>query len=348
MEGLIDRLPVGVLTIGADGKVTSLNARAERLAGWSSADAVGVFWGDVLRLRDAAGRLVADHSDPFKNAKQPSSGTPEREYMLTKKDGSQLPVAMRTNFSFDRSDLAEVIVVIRDARPERRRELSAYDLIATLAHDLRSPLTSIKGFSATMRQRWEKLTDEQKLHMLLTMDHDAERMNRLLADLLAFTRLEARGLELRRQAIDLVELARSVGDTVGRTTKTHEIKFDLPDEPLRINADLPKLDQVIQNLLENAIKHGDPGPISLSVRAEGGAAVIRVGDIGPGIDPRFRPFVFSKFYHRKTQSRSTGTGLGLYICRGIVEAHDGEITIEKTDESGTVFAVSLPLDPDLA
>ncbi|MFP5225553.1 MAG: ATP-binding protein [Actinomycetota bacterium] len=347
MDGLIDRLPVGVVTIGADGKVASFNARAERLVGWSRDEAIGKPWGEVLRLRDAAGRLVADHTDPFGETKPPSSGTPEREYMLTRKDGSQSSVAVRTSFDFDEQGLREVIVVIRDATPERRRELSAYDLIATLAHDLRSPLTSIKGFSATMRQRWDKLTDEQKLHMLVTMDHDSERMNRLLADLLAFTRLEARGLELRRQPIDLAELARGVGETVGRTTKTHQIKFELPDQPLRLNADLPKLDQVIQNLLENAIKHGEPGPITLSVRAEDGEAVIRVADPGPGIDPRFRPFVFSKFYHRRTQSRSTGTGLGLYICRGIVEAHGGEISIESSDRSGTVFAVHLPLDPDL-
>lgn len=340
-------LPIGIVVIGAKGAIESLNERAERLLRWTCEDAVGTHWGEVLRLRDAAGRLVADHADPFASARPPSSGTPEREYMLSRHDGSQVPVAMRAAFGFEGNELVEVVAVLRDATPERRRELSAYDLIATLAHDLRSPLTSIKGFSATMRQRWDKLTDEQKIHMLLTMDHDAERMNRLLADLLAFTRLEARGLELRRQSLDLVDLARSVGQTVARTTTSHHIEFDLPDRPLRMNADLPKLDQVIQNLLENAIKHASPGPISLSVRPEDGSAVIRVADVGPGIDSRFKPFVFSKFYHRRTQDRSTGTGLGLYICRGIVEAHGGDISIERTDASGTVFAVTLPLDPDL-
>lgn len=341
-------LPIGVIEIEADGRISSMNARAGRLLRIEPDTAVGQPWGEILRLRDAAGRIVAEHADPFKNARPPSDGTPEREYLLSRADGTQVAVALRTSFAYDAAGaLTQVVAVLRDATPERRRELSAYDLIATLAHDLRSPLTSIKGFSATMRQRWDRLTDEQKLHMLLTMDHDAERMNRLLADLLAFTRLEARGLELRKQPLDLIELALSVGETVARTASTHEIVFDLPSSPVRINADLPKLDQVIQNLLENAVKHADPGKVTLSIEAVNGTAIIRVTDIGPGIDTRFRPFVFSKFYHRRTASRATGTGLGLYICRGIVEAHDGDISIERSDPSGTVFAVSLPLDPDL-
>lgn len=342
-------LPVAVLELDDAGVVISVNARACRMLRADAEALVGRPWPEVLRLRDAAGRVVAETIAPLTDARPPQAGTPERVYMLSRADGTQMSVALRVAFGY-RPDgsFADALVVMRDDTPERRRELSAYDLIATLAHDLRSPLTSIKGFSATMRQRWERLTDEQKLHMLRTMDHDAERMNRLLADLLAFSRLEARGLELRRQPFDLVEIATKVGEAVARTASSHTIAFDLPDAPLRINADLPKVDQVIQNLLENAVKHADPGPIQLSIEATDGSAVIRVADVGPGIDAQFRPYVFSKFFHRRTRARATGTGLGLYICRGIIEAHDGTIAIERSDPSGTVFAVTLPLDPDLA
>lgn len=341
---LLDDLPVGVLVIGPLGTVEALNDRAARLTGWDAEEAIGRAWGEVLRLRDHAGRIVSEATDPYQAARPPVSGAPGRDYLLTRRDGGQVPVTARASYRFDGDKLAEVLVLFRDASPDRQRELTAYDLIATLAHDLRSPLTSIKGLAATMRLRWERLSDEQKLHMLRTMDYDADRMNRLLADLLAYTRLETRRLELRRQQVDLGALTRTVGESVARGTTTHQIVYDLPEDLPQIDGDLGKLEQVVQNLLENACKHGDPGPVTVSIRAEGARVLLRVADIGPGIEEATRPFIFSKFFHRRTRSRAIGTGLGLYICKGIVEAHGGEISVERSDPSGTVFAVSLPIE----
>lgn len=339
----LERFPIGTVVIGRDGTVTELNGLASRLTGWAAAAAIGKPWGDVLHLRDTAGRLVHQESDPFKHAKPPVRGAPDRGYVLTRQDGSQIPVSMRAGYTFDGKTLEEVIVLMRDAAPDRRRELNAYDLIATLAHDLRSPLTSIKGFASTMASRFDRLKDEQKLLMLRTIDHDSDRMNRLLADLLTFSRLEARRLELRLERVDIADLVRAVGEQVGRSTTNHEILFDFPDELPHLLADRPKLEQVVQNLAVNAVKHGDPGPVVMSIAVEHGDMVIRVRDTGPGIDPAARPFIFSKFFHRHTATRAHGTGLGLFISKGIVEAHDGSIGVESTGPQGTTFAIRLPL-----
>jgi PAS domain S-box-containing protein len=340
-----DHIPIATVVIGRDGVVVDLNELASRLIGWSTEDAFGRPWGDVLRLRDSAGRLVHEEADPFKHARPPLTGSPDRGYVLTRLDGQQVPVSMRAGYLFEGNALVEVVVLLRDAAPERRRELNAYDLIATLAHDLRSPLTSIKGFAATMGQRFDRLDDEQKKHMLRTIDHDAERMNRLLADLLAFSRLEARRLELRLERIDLAALSRDVGEQVQRGTTSHEIVFELAEDAPPLFADRSKIEQVVQNLLENAVKHGNPGPVLLRTGVEQGDLFLRVSDTGPGIEPSTFPFIFSKFFHRRTHARSSGTGLGLYICKGIIEAHDGSIGVETTGPGGTTFAVRLPAAP---
>jgi len=342
----MDRYPIGTLIVGRNGTITAINSLASRLTGWTSEVAVGKPWGEVLRLRDTAGRLVHEDSDPFKHAKPPVRGTPDRGYMLTRADGSQVPVSMRAGYAFVGKILDEVIVLIRDAAPDRRRELNAYDLIATLAHDLRSPLTSIKGFASTMASRFDRLKDEQKLLMLRTIDHDSDRMNRLLADLLTFSRLEAKRLELRLERVNIADLVTSVGEQVGRSSTSHQIVFEFPEDLPHLLADRPKLEQVIQNLTVNAVKHGDPGPVTLSVAIEHGDMVIRVRDTGPGIDPAARPFIFSKFFHRHTATRAHGTGLGLFISKGIVEAHDGSIGVESTGPKGTTFAIRLPLPSD--
>lgn len=343
----LEHLPVAAVVVGADATISDVNELASRLTGWSVQDALGKEWGEVLRLRDAAGRLVHEEADPFKHARPPARGTPDRGYVLTRLDGTQIPVSVRAGYRFEGSRLVEVTVLLSDAAPERRRELNAYDLIATLAHDLRSPLTSIKGFAATMGQRFDRLSDDQKKHMLRTIDHDADRMNRLLADLLAFSRLEARRLELRLERLDLSDLAREVGEQVQRGTTTHTIVFELAEDLPPLLADRSKLEQVAQNLLENAVKHGDPGKVIVRTGIEQGDLILRVIDQGPGIEPATFPFIFSKFFHRRTHARSSGTGLGLYICKGIIEAHDGSVGVEETGASGTTFAVRLPAAPTL-
>ncbi|HVL33428.1 MAG TPA: ATP-binding protein [Actinomycetota bacterium] len=342
---ILDRLPDGVLIIGPDRAIVAMNHAAERLLGWSRIEAIGAFYGDVARLRDASGAFVHESADPYAVAVPLATGSPEREFLLQRRDGSERWVAIRTAYHWTaEGTLDEVVVTMRDINRRHRVERSAYDLIATLAHDLRSPLTSVKGFTSTMLRNWERFADDQKQHMLSTIDWDADRMNRLLKDLLDFSRLEAGRLELKRQTIDLAEIATEVANRIALDVRAHTIQTEFAPDLPPVSADLGKIEQVLVNLIENAVKHGDPGEITISGVSNGGFAEIRVADSGPGIDPRHVPYVFTKFYRKGTGERHSGTGLGLYICKGIIEAHGGTIVIEKTGPSGTVFAFTLPLE----
>ncbi|MFA5889404.1 MAG: ATP-binding protein [Actinomycetota bacterium] len=342
-EEIIERLPDGVIVVDRERKIALMNGAAERLTGWVRAEAVGRFYGEVLRLRDTSGRLAHEHADPFECAGPVSMGSPEREFQLHRRDGSSRWVAVRARYARDDfGRVVEVVVSVRDANRRHRLEHSAYDLIATLAHDLRSPLTSVKGFTSTLVRNWDRFTEEQKQHMLRTIDWDADRMNRLLSDLLDLSRLEAGRLELKRQSLDVPDLAKRVVDRASMDVKAHSITTAFPDEFPTVTADPGKIEQVLVNLVENAIKHGDPGPIEVSGEVVSGRIIVRVSDSGPGIDAKHVPYVFTKFYRRGTGERHSGTGLGLYICKGVIEAHGGEIRIERTNSDGTVFAFSLP------
>jgi PAS domain S-box-containing protein len=342
-QDLLDRLPDAVVLVGADRTVTGMNAAAERLTGWTRDEAIGRPYGDVVRLRDLGGKLVHEDMDPFRSAPRIASGSPEREYMLHRRDGSERNAAVRTAYERDeRGDVVGLIATLRDSGRRHRSERSAYDLIATLAHDLRSPLTSVKGFTSTMLRNWERFSDEQKRNMLETIDWDADRMNRLLKDLLDLSRLESGRLEVKRQDLNVAELAVQVAERVAMDAKNHPISTEFPEPFPLVLADPGKIEQVLVNLVENAVKHGDPGPVRVTGQVADSSIVVRVADSGPGIERHHLPYLFTKFYRRGTGERHAGTGLGLYICKGIIEAHGGTIAIEHTDPSGTVFAFSLP------
>jgi signal transduction histidine kinase len=217
-----------------------------------------------------------------------------------------------------------------------------------VSHEIRSPLTSVKGFTSTLLHRWERFTDEQKRVMLETINHDADRVTRLLTDLLNVSRLEAGRLELKRQEIDLRALATEVIQRLSAREEAagHNLSADMPETLPAVLADPNKIDQVMTNLVENAIKYARPGRIVVGAADDGDHVVVRITDEGEGIDPKHLPHIFTKFYRRGTGERHAGTGLGLYICKGIVEAHGGTIWVDRSGPNGTTFAFTLPKETE--
>lgn len=344
MSDLLDDLPDGVLVADESGSVSYLNRAAERISGWTREQAAGRPWGEVLQLRDAGGLLVHERSDPYRHRIRITTGTPEREFLLRRRDGEDRWVAVRASYRRNGDGrIEQAVVTLRDIERRRRLEKHSSDLISTVSHEIRSPLTSVKGFTSTLLRKWGEFTDEQKHHMLTMINHDADRVTRLLTDLLDVSRLEAGRLELRRQPVDIAEIARKVTARLEHETTDHEIRLTAPARLPSVSGDPGKIEQVITNLVENAIKYADPGPIVVEAGRDDGGVVVRVSDEGPGIDPQHQPHIFTKFYRRGSGERRPGTGLGLYICKGIVEAHGGRIELERSGAEGSVFAIHLPV-----
>jgi signal transduction histidine kinase len=218
-------------------------------------------------------------------------------------------------------------------------------LIATVAHELRSPLTSVKGFTATLLAKWERFTDDQKRLMLETVDADANRITRLIAELLDISRIDSGRLEVRRQPMDMAAAVRRHIDAhiaAGRSADRFVTRIR---EPLPgLWADPDKIDQVLGNLLENAVRHGE-GTVTIEVapapaRGDDEGTAVTVSDEGTGIPEESMCRVFTRFWRG---SKRGGTGLGLYIVKGIVEAHGGTITVGRAAAGGAEFRFTLPV-----
>ena len=227
----------------------------------------------------------------------------------------------------------------------RRRDASTagIEIVSTVSHELRSPLTSVKGYTSLLLHRWDRLTDDQKKMMLEQVHHDADRVTRLITELLDISRLETGRLVLRRQMVDLHGLTKAIVDKVGMEYDDLDVNLSFADNVPDVYADPDKLEQVITNLVENACKYASPVGIKLAatVDPETDEVIMSVSDVGEGIPTDALPKVFTKFF-RRSEGRPTGSGLGLWISRGLVEAHGGRLTAESNLGQGSTFRFTLP------
>ncbi|WP_030251925.1 sensor histidine kinase [Streptomyces violens] len=336
-----DELPDGLVVADESGRVVCFNAAAARLTAVDPGDVLGLPLESALPLQDIEGRRWWQLTDPY-GGLAIRTGQPERNLLLGSRE---LLVSARYVRDRPLGPVRRLVVTLRGTEARRRTELSHAELIATVAHELRSPLTSVKGFTATLLQKWERFTDDQKRLMLETVDADANRVTRLIAELLDISRIDSGRLEVRRQRVDMASAVRrhvQAQTTAGQRPDRFLIRMlePLPD----MWADPDKVDQVLGNLLENAVRHGEGtvtievAPTPMTTGAEG--TTVTVSDEGPGIPEESMSRVFTRFWRG---SKRGGTGLGLYIVKGIVEAHGGTITVGRTPAGGAQFRFTLPV-----
>jgi PAS domain S-box-containing protein len=342
-----DDLPDGLVVADEHGRVICFNTAAERITALPAREALGQRLEKALPLEDLEGRRWWQLTDPY-GGLAIRVRQPERNLLLP--GGHEVLVSARYVRTAPTGPVRRVVVQLRDTEARRRTERSHAELIATVAHELRSPLTSVKGFTATLLAKWERFTDDQKRLMLETVDADADRVTRLIAELLDISRIDSGRLEVRRQLVDM-------GAAVGRHIQAYVAAGQPADRfLLRVEQPLPalwadpdKIDQVLSNLLENAVRHGE-GTVTIDVTpaaspregedGENTATSVTVSDEGAGIPEESMNRVFTRFWRG---SKRGGTGLGLYIVKGIVEAHGGVITVGRAPGGGAEFRFTLPV-----
>jgi PAS domain S-box-containing protein len=362
-----DELPDGVVVADEVGRIIVFNRVAARLTGLDPAEVAGKFVFDVLPLCDDDGRDWWVYADPY-HGLPTRTRHPERSLYLA--DGTEVLVSIGyvrerdLNQGGSRScTVRRLVISLRGAEQRERLERSRAELVSTVAHELRSPLTSVKGFTATLLNKWGRFTDDQKRVMLETVNADADRVTRLITELLDVSRIESGRMEVHRQLVDLPDRARKIiagrvaaGDAEDRFRL--EVHGGLPETWL----DADKIDQILGNLVENAVRHG-AGIVTVVVepaRMDGealppavgpgvpDAASVSVRDQGEGISPEVAPRVFRRFWRGKPRGGSRrgqhggGTGLGLYIVKGLVEAHGGTIGVRCAPGGGAEFRFIVP------
>ena len=329
-------LPDGVLVADRHGRVVTFNRMAARLTGVPADTAVGRDFRDVLPLHDPEGRDWWKCTDPYGGLRT-RTRQPERRLLLA--DGREVMMAARYVREEPCGDVVRLVVTLRDAARRACLERSSADLVSTVAHELRSPLTSVKGFTATMLAKWSRLTDTQKIFMLETVNADADRVTRLITELLDVSRIQSGRLEVRRQLVDLGDRARRViAGWVASGESEDRFRLDVRGPLPEMWLDIDKIDQIIANLVENGLRHG-AGTVTIVIEPCEGGAAVSVRDEGEGVRPEAATRVFRQFWRGK---RHGGTGLGLFIVKGLVEAHGGTITVGRAPIGGAEFRFILP------
>lgn len=254
-----------------------------------------------------------------------------------------LRVADLLSLAIENSRLREQL---RDTQALNEANRLKAELISTLAHEMRTPLTSIKGYSTALLLEEGSFSPETQCEFLEIIDEECDTLQNLIHDILESSIIDAGLLRLEMQPVLLPRLIQTVADDMARRTEKHRILVDLPDRFPILDADPERVTQVLRNLLDNAIKYSpDGGLIVMRAETLSGEAVISVADQGVGIAPEHLHQLFEKYFRARTglAHHVVGSGLGLPISHAIVEGHGGRIWAESVVGQGSTFYFTLPL-----
>ncbi len=337
----VDALADGVVIVDREGVVVLVNRAAEQLFGVDRSAVAGKQFTDAFSLSNNDGRTWLEYNLPFEGPRT-RTGVPEQSWSLP--DGTEALVTARIQRDAPLAPPTGVALSVRSGRGRARLDRERSDLVAAVAHELRSPLTGVKGFVQAMLSRWGKLNDEQKLLMLTTVHADADRLSRLITELLDVARLDTGRLSLARRGSDVRVLLDRIVTNV-QAGAQHAIELEAPRELPEVYIDPDKFTQVVTNVVENAIRHGGG---TVRVRAEpwfnegwtADGVRLTVDDQGEGIPHEMRRRVFTKFW--TGHGARGGTGLGLYLVNGITRAHGGQVAILDAPEGGARIVMDWP------
>ncbi|MBE3560332.1 MAG: hypothetical protein IMW89_14070, partial [Ktedonobacteraceae bacterium] len=259
---------------------------------------------------------------------------------------------------FFRTFLDQAAAVIERARLHRenlqvellrRTDALRSALLSSVSHDLRTPLSSIKAAASSLLQNDVQWTEEERRSFAMTIEREANRLNRLVGNLLDMSRIEGGALKPEKEWYPLDELIHDVLERMQSQIQGRTVRTMIPEDLPPVKLDYLQMDQVMTNLVENALRYTPAGsPVDITVAVIDRQVLVSVADRGPGIPPGDLERIFDKFYRvMGTKNRGTstmGTGLGLAVCRGLVEAHGGHIWAENRPQGGAVFKFTLPLD----
>jgi PAS domain S-box-containing protein len=355
LQTLVDTSPVGIILADADGRLLLVNREAERILG------APVRVGDSIEhYNRAAVRRRPDGSEygpgelPVERALNHGESTLAEEIHFHHDDGRIVPVLMDAVPLYGaRGEITGAIAVQQDITPLEELDKLRHEFLGMVSHELKTPLTAIKGSAATALGSSMPLGTAQTRELFQIIDEQADRLRGLVDNLLDVSLIEAGALSIEAETADLREIIQEAHAGFMRESRMHEVRLELPDTLPAVSADRHRICQVVMNLLSNADKFSPPmTPITVSAEVEPLWVTVHVRDEGRGIAEEDLSRLFRKFSrpHERSGFKLPGSGLGLAICKGVVEAHGGRIWAESSGEGrGATISFSLPVAaPEIA
>ena len=350
LEALIDTSPVGVVVLDArSGEVEYLNRESRRIVGGlcmpgqAAEDLL-----KVLRVRRADGREVAFEDSPVTGILRSATTVRAEEVVLEVPDGRRITTLVNaTPIRTDGGEVESVVVTLQDLTPLEELEVLRAEFLGMVSHELRAPLTSIKGSAATALGSPSALRPAETLQFFRIIDEQADHMRELISDLLDAAHIETGRLSVAPEPTDLAAVVDQARILYLSGGGTNLLRIDLPPDLPRVLADRQRIVQVLTNLLSNAARHSpQSSAIQVAAVLDGVHVAVSVVDEGPGIPVERLPHLFRKFARsgREERGRGVGAGLGLAICKGLVEAHGGRIWAESEGTGlGARFTFTIPV-----
>ncbi len=352
LDAVIEGVSEGITLVDGRGRIERINRAGSQILG------LGEDW-HGRKLDEYTGRLDFRHPDgrtvPFRQWPTSRAMRGEvlrsEELVLVRPDGRRAYLLFSTSVVRGEDGSVRLAMSIyRDITPIRELERAREEFISVVAHDLRSPLTVITGFAGLLQRlqpgQHGQPQEQKAVASILT---SARRLEKMVADLLDASRIEARRLVLAKEAVDLARLLQEVVERSVETTRGHSVRVEIRGELPTIEADPARLEQALVNLLSNAAKYSFPETeILVEVELQEREVLVSITNQGPGVAPEDLEAIFTRF--RRTRAAAAGKvpglGLGLYITKGLVEAHGGRIWVESEMGKTTTFRFALPLAGD--
>ena len=356
---ILDTIEDGVVLVSQDGIIHLFNPAAAKITGWPPTEAIKLNFKAVLALVDEKGQPLPDASHPFMQALSTGQSAHDSNAMLVTKNNRKVAVSIIVSpvMGVDGRPNGSVVGVLRDIAKEKEEEAQRSDFISTASHEMRTPLAAIEGYLAlALNPKTAQINDSAR-NYLEKASSSTKHLGELFRDLLTSSKAEDGRLISYPAVVEIGEILQQVAEAAKfpAQAKGLELKYAVSTDssanggktvrPLYYAyADVNRIREVFQNLVDNAIKYTNEGEVIVRLAGDNSVIQIQIQDSGVGIPPEDIPHLFQKFYRVDNSSTRSigGTGLGLFICKKITELYNGRIWVESEFGRGSTFFINLP------
>ena len=341
LAAIVDSSDDAIISKTLESIITSWNRAAEKMFGYTAAEAVGRPITMIIPPE-----LQSEETEIIQKLRQ-NMFIDHYETVRVRKDGTKVDVSL--SISPVRDDEGRIIgaaKIARDISERKAFERRKDKFISMASHELKTPITSLKGFTQILQRRLRQAKNEEVLNLVARMDAQINQLTKIISDFLDISKMRIGQIEYQKVNFDLNALVQEIVENVQEISQTHSLVLEQPSQ-VQIVGDKDRIGQVIMNLLTNAIKYSpeaDRVSIRVDTDTEQRNAIISVQDFGIGISKTHQQRVFERFYRIRKQGQTfPGLGIGLFICYEIVSRHGGQIIVESEEGKGSTFSVLLPL-----
>ncbi len=359
---ILSSIEDGVVVVDSHNIIQLFNPAAAKITGWPSEEAVNLDYHSVLQLVGEKDEPYLEQAHPFWRVFQERASVRDTAGYLLTRNQKKVPISLIVNpIADEKGSIMAAVGVFRDVSKERSEERQRAEFISTASHEMRTPVAAIEGYLAlAMSDKVSKIDDKARGY-LEKAHSSTQHLGKLFQDLLTSARAEDGRLSSHPIVIEVGSYLERLSEDLrfSAEKKGLQVEFILGAsggvvdasnghkqlQPMYyVHADPDRLREVITNLFDNAVKYTDAGKVSLGLTGDNSVVQIRVSDTGPGIPAEDIPHLFQKFYRVDTSATRTigGTGLGLFICRKIIELYSGRIWVESEVGKGSTFYINLP------